>query len=118
MQVIIEPRLETRRYFHQSFIFKILSISELSFPIISELMFYVNAVDDIMNHNIKYPNDAEGVRFRDFDRFYQAHKNQTIKAINGVFLTNNLHSLISQEVINLMNTASNRRITYSYQRRD
>jgi hypothetical protein len=82
--------------------------------IISELMFYCNIMDDLMTHRINYTDDAQNCTFRDFGKLYHSYKNRTIKKINGVFLTNKFHSLISPEVINLMNT-NPVRIKYSQQ---
>jgi hypothetical protein len=82
--------------------------------ILSELMFYCNIMDDLMTHRINYTDDAQKCTFRGFEKLYYSYKNRTINIINGVFLTNKPHPLISDAVIELMNTNSVR-IKYSHQ---
>ena len=91
-----------------------LSIFELKKPdnyglgIISELMFYTNILDDILSHRIMY-EDNENVKFavkhdiRGFKKFYEAYENGTIHKIKSIFLANNLHSLLSDELIEFIN---------------
>lgn len=71
--------------------------------IISELMFYVNIMFDVMSHKIKYPKEAENANFRSFEFLYDAYKKKNIQKIQACFLTKKLHPLITNEVIKEMN---------------
>ncbi|MDR1880028.1 MAG: hypothetical protein LBQ78_03770 [Tannerellaceae bacterium] len=81
--------------------------------IISELMFYVNIMDDLMNHYINYPEEAKGVKLREFDKIYDAYSNKKIHTIKGYFLAEELHPLISGKVIDLINHNNLSHIQYS-----
>lgn len=77
-----------------------LNIFELKLPtnkkvgIISELMFYVNVMTDIMNHNILIPTSSE---YRSFDNLYEMYQNKTCAHINGIMLADELHPIILQK---------------------
>lgn len=71
--------------------------------IISELMFYVNIMFDVMSHKIKYPKEAENANFRSFEFLYDAYRKKNIQKIQAYFLTIKLHPLITNEVIKEMN---------------
>ncbi len=76
--------------------------------IISELMFYTNVFDDIMAHRIMYEPSkntkyAVDQNVRGFSKFYEAYANGTIKRIEAIFLADNLHSLISKNLIDFIN---------------
>lgn len=71
--------------------------------IISELMFYVNVMSDIMKHNIIIPSDS---KYRSFDKLYKLYQDKTCSQINGIFLTDKLHPLIEQkkdEILTIIN---------------
>lgn len=91
-----------------------LSVFELKKPgnkplgIISELMFYTNVLDDILSHRIMYElnestNKSVKNDIRGFGMFYEAYSTGKIKSIEAVFLANNLHALISNELIDFIN---------------
>ena len=92
-----------------------LSIFELKKPgnkdlgIISELMFYTNIVDDILSHRIMYEEESEDVKdavkdnIRGFKKFYEAYEKGTINKIESIFLADNLHPLLSDELIDFIN---------------
>ncbi|KAA6329308.1 hypothetical protein EZS27_021877 [termite gut metagenome] len=80
--------------------------------IISELMFYVNIMDDLMTHYINYPEDAKKVKLRGFDKLYDAYINKKINKIKGHFLAEELHPLISDNVVELINNNKLSHIEY------
>ena len=85
--------------------------------IISELMFYVNIMNDIKNRVIQYPQNAADNKHRDFEKLYEAFGKGAIQTIDGQFLTEEIHPLISESVITLMNDSPVLRkehITYSH----
>lgn len=99
------------------FIFELKKKDNMMVGIISELMFYVNIMNEIKHERIKYPNEASKSTHRDFDKLYNAFFNGAIKRIKGIFLTDQLHPLISEDVINLMNDSyllRKENISYSY----
>jgi len=73
--------------------------------IISELMYYVNIMNDVKYHRITYPSDAAKITHRSFDKLYTAFKEGKIQHIEGHFLTQELHPLINNKVIDLMNNS-------------
>ena len=76
--------------------------------IISELMFYTNILDDILSHRIMYENNKD-TKFaiehdiRGFMKFFEAYENGTINKIESIFLADNLHTLLSNELIDFIN---------------
>ncbi len=91
-----------------------LSIFELKLPdnkplgIISELMFYTNIIDDLLNHNITFDDGKkldQAIKndYRGFAKFFEAYNTGVIKKINSVMLADNLHTLITDDVLQLMN---------------
>lgn len=90
----------------------LLRIFELKLPtntevgIISELMFYVNVMTDVINGKIKIPFSSEDKSYRSFKQLFEFQKNKKCKKIEGVFLANNLHSGIKNkldEVLHIIN---------------
>ena len=76
--------------------------------IISELMFYTNIMDDILSHRIMYENNkntkfAVEHNIRGFMKFYEAYEKGTINKIESIFLADNLHTLLSNELIDFIN---------------
>lgn len=74
--------------------------------IISELMFYVNVMLDVIEHTFDFSDGAEKSKIRSFDALYEAINSNSIHNIEGVFLTNNFHALLksrSSEVFELLN---------------
>ncbi|NDV65148.1 hypothetical protein [Bacteroides sp. 224] len=103
------------------YIFELKKDSNKMVGIISELMYYVNIMNDVKNGRINYPQEASKSKYRDFDKLYSAFLNGTIKHIEGVFLTDELHPLILHDVINLINLMNDSyqlrtedHISYSY----
>lgn len=84
--------------------------------IISELMYYVNIMNDLKEGRIKYPEDAKQCAFRDVSILYDAINTNKIDSIEGVFLAENIHSLISDKVIELINNdiLKKQNINYSH----
>lgn len=78
--------------------------------IISELMFYVNVIDDILRHQILFiPSQSlsksVAKNYRGFGDFYRIYQSGSIKKIHAVFLADNLHPQITQGVIDLINSS-------------
>ena len=68
--------------------------------IISELLFYLGLMRAVfMTGEISYPKESEDVKFRDFDKLY----NRKFKKLIGCFLVDELHPLIDDNVIILLN---------------
>ena len=99
-------------------IFELKEENNTKVGIISELMYYANVMNDILEGKINYPQKAEKCEFREFDKLYSAIQDKKIQKIQGVFLAEKLHSLINkdiQDIIELMNdTTSN--ISYIYKK--
>ncbi len=91
-----------------------LKIFELKRPknnplgIISELMFYTNVVNDLLYHNILISEEkakkAVNNGFRSFDKFYEVYTGKRkINQIKAVFLADELHPLITEDMLVLIN---------------
>jgi len=91
-----------------------LKIFELKEPknnplgIISELMFYTNVVNDLLSHNILISEEkaksAVKNHYRSFDKFYEAYTGKRkINQIKAVFLADELHPLITEDILKLIN---------------
>jgi hypothetical protein len=82
-----------------------LSIFELKFKnkkvgIISELLFYLGLMQAVfMTQEIQYPKEALDINFRDFEKLYS----KKFKKLTGYFLIDELHPLIVDDVIILIN---------------
>jgi hypothetical protein len=74
--------------------------------IISELMFYTNVMENFRRHIFNYPSsfDNKRVFYRHSKELHEDIVNNSISAVNGIFLANNLHPRITNRVIDLMNT--------------
>lgn len=76
--------------------------------IISELMFYTNVLDDILAHRIMY-EESENTKYaiknniRGFKKFFEVYSSGIIQHIDSVFLADNFHSLITDELISFIN---------------
>ena len=92
----------------------VFSIFELKLPenkplgIISELMFYTNIIDDLLNHEITFDegNKLESAlkhNYRSFSKFYNAYDTGNIRSINAIMLADNLHTLITDDVLKVIN---------------
>lgn len=90
----------------------LLRIFELKLPtnteigIISELMFYVNVMTDVINGKFKIPFSSKDKSYRSFKQLFEFQKNKKCKKIEGVFLADNLHSGIKnklEEVLHIIN---------------
>ena len=91
-----------------------LSIFELKKPnnkslgIISELIFYTNVLDDIMSHRIMYEENGKTQNAiqnntRGFESLYKAYSTGAINSIEAIFLADELHPLLSEELIEFIN---------------
>ena len=74
-------------------------------------MFYVNVIDDILRHQIQYVPTKDLHKsiknnFRGFGDFYRIYQSGEIRKIHAVFLADNLHSQITQNVIKLINSSA------------
>ena len=82
-----------------------LSIFELKFEnkkvgIISEMLFYLGLMRAVfMTLEIKYPKEAEDVKFRNFEKLY----GNTFNKLTGYFLIDELHCFVGDEAIILIN---------------
>lgn len=74
--------------------------------IISELMFYTNVIAGLMSHEIMYDIDKVDENYRGFMDLYNAYKNNSIKRINAIMLTDNLHPLINDKIIDFINESN------------
>jgi hypothetical protein len=78
-----------------------LKVNNKMVGIISELMFYVNIMYDVITGKIGYGDGADKCTARSFDKLYNAIK--TIRNIHGFFLADELHPLITEDAIKLLN---------------
>ena len=62
--------------------------------IISELMFYVNVVKDLSEGKLRFDQNATKSDYRSFKTVYEAFHSNLIHNVEGVFLTNDLHSML------------------------
>lgn len=81
--------------------------------IISELMFYANAMRLFVNHVIDYPTEfaASETSYRHAKELYDWIRHDRIKKINAVFLTNALHPLIEkakEKILQILNEPANK----------
>lgn len=85
-----------------------------SVGIISELMFYVNVINDLVSGDLKFIDGAAECKFRSFNALYEAISNKTIKNINGIMRIpkDELHPLISTDVLETMNRMVNNSDTH------
>ena len=98
-------------------IFELKKSNNIMVGIISELMYYVNIMNDIKNQIIKYPPNAKECEYRNFDILYNSLNSNKIHFIKGHFLAERLHPLISPAVITLLNDSHIQKmenIEYSY----
>ena len=86
-----------------------LKIFELKLPvnkeigIISELMFYVNVMTDIFQHEITIPRES---KYRSFNKLKEFYEKNWCKSIEGVFLADYFHPMIEnkkEEVLQIIN---------------
>lgn len=84
--------------------------------IISELMFYVNVIKDIVDHKINFVKGADKINFRNYSIFYNAVISNNIHRVKGVFLANFFHPLISnnkEAILEILNQ-NKRNLEYSH----
>lgn len=94
-------------------LFELKNDTNKSVGIITELMFYINVMNDLVNGSIGFESGSKNVTVRHFDKLYKAITGKKVKKIEGCFLTNALHPMISKRVIDGMN-APNSNITYRH----
>ena len=72
-------------------------------------MFYTNIVDDILSHRIMYEEESKNVKLavegdiRGFKKFHEVYEKGSINKIESIFLADNLHPLLSDELIAFIN---------------
>lgn len=93
-------------------IFELKKSNNLMVGIISELMYYVNIMNDIKNLRIRYPQEAKKCEYRNFNALYNSFNSNKIHFIKGHFLTAKLHPLISSAVITLINDSHAQKMDY------
>ncbi|MBR3566819.1 MAG: hypothetical protein IKN94_00925 [Salinivirgaceae bacterium] len=95
---------------NQFYIFELKKDDNISAGIISELMFYTNVVNDLFSHRIQYESDnakkAIKENYRGFGDFYKLYNSGTVKTINAVLLAEELHPLITKELISFINNSA------------
>lgn len=105
------------------FIFELKRPNNNPLGIISELMLYVNIIDDILCHQIQYISydampKALKYNYRGFKDFYNLYQSGSIKKINAVFLADTIHTQLTEDVIATINNSARLRysnIEFSYQ---
>lgn len=100
------------------YVFELKIPSNKPLGIISELMFYVNIINDILSHQIIYDaSDSKTIQavkddIRGFKKFYELYLDGSIKRINGIFLSDELHPLITEGLLNFINESA--RLKFSH----
>lgn len=87
-------------------IYELKTASNERIGIISELMFYTHVVNDLLRHEINYePSDAleKSKKYRGFGKFYELYKKQAVRKINAIFLSEQLHPLMTTGFIDFIN---------------
>lgn len=93
------------------YIFELKKEDNKPLGIISEIMFYTNIVHDILSHRIRYQmdsktNNAIQGNLRSFADFYNIYTCGVVRRINAVMLADNLHPLITQELLDFVNESA------------
>lgn len=88
-------------------IYELKTASNHSIGIISELMFYAHVVSDLLRHEINYiPSEAleksRKQNYRGFGKFYELYEKQAVRKINAVFLSEQLHPLMTPGLIDFI----------------
>ena len=68
----------------------------------------VEIIDDLLNHEITFDegNKLESAlkhNYRSFSKFYNAYDTGNIRSINAIMLADNLHTLITDDVLKVIN---------------
>ena len=63
--------------------------------IVSELMFYVNVIKDLVEGKINFGKGAEFVTERNYNKVFENIHENRIEKVVGVFLTNDLHPILN-----------------------
>ncbi len=93
------------------FIFELKKPKSKPLGIISEIMFYTNIINDILSHRIRYPNNSKMLQavkgnYRSFKYLYDAYSSGKIQNINAVLLADDIHPLITQELLDFINESA------------
>ncbi|MCQ2329696.1 MAG: hypothetical protein MJZ93_03970 [Paludibacteraceae bacterium] len=70
--------------------------------IITEILYYVNVLDDLFKHKVNYEVDAAECSFRSFNEIYHLYNNAEKVSISGLLLCDRTHPLIDEKVLKLM----------------
>lgn len=87
-------------------------------------MFYTNVLDDIMSHRIMYEENGKtqnAIRHnkRGFKSLYEAYSTGLINSIEAIFLADELHTLLSEELIEFINDSvrfKDKNISFKYKK--
>lgn len=82
--------------------------------IISELMFYVNVIKDLSEGRLHFDSQAYKSTYRNFKAVYEAISSKSIRTVEGVFLTNDLHSMLKLGGSNLFSLLNNNTRNINY----
>lgn len=85
--------------------------------IITELLYYVNVLDDLMRHKVKYDANASECNFRSFNEVYRLYNQNENVLVSGLLLCDRTHPLINEQVLRLMSTNDNK-IDFQYKKLD
>ncbi len=95
----------------QFYIFELKIPTNKPLGIISELLFYTNVIDDLFSHRFMYEHgiklkNALKKNYRNFSKFYEYYQTGNIKGITSVFLADNLHPLLTNNLIEFINDSA------------
>lgn len=85
--------------------------------IITEILYYVNVLDDLMHHKLKYDEGASECSFRSFNEIYKLFNAKEEVDISGILLCDRTHPLIDNQVLRLMSNNTNH-LTFEYKKLD
>ena len=94
----------------------VLRIFELKLPtnteigIISELMFYVNVMTDVIKGDVKIPFSS---KYRSFNHLFEFQRDNKCQKIEGVMLADNLHSGIINKLNEVLKIINERNFSFN-----
>lgn len=95
----------------QLFVFELKKPGNIPLGIISELMFYINVMNDLLLHRIQYKDDGKLEKaieknHRGFGDFYNLYRSGRIDKINAVLLADQFHPLINSKLLEFINDSA------------